>query len=220
MLAFQSGWSPRKTSAVFWVTARVIYVLSLRAAVKLGWIQGLELTGLRGYQRRHAGEENASLQSTERILIYPIATPSPQPPLRTPPHPKIFSAVETSTPRNQHHPHDRGHTLTIRANIIRLDMHALDLPSLNHKRIPLAAVRAQERRRRELDVQRARERPAGVAQEPHAAGLAGIQGLAPGCGAARGLAGAGEMGQGTYTKGSLTETTKTLPALESFGWLM
>jgi hypothetical protein len=72
--------------------------------------------------------------------------------------------------------------LTISADVVRLDVHALDLAALDHQSVALAPVGAEERRRGELDVQRAREGAAGVSKEADAAALVGVERLAPGGG--------------------------------------
>lgn len=55
--------------------------------------------------------------------------------------------------------------LTIETSIIRLHMRRLDLSVLDHKRIPLAPVAAENRRAIEVQVQCGREVDGGVAEE-------------------------------------------------------
>lgn len=55
--------------------------------------------------------------------------------------------------------------LTTETSIIRLHMRLLDLSVLDHKRIPLAPVAAENRRAIELQVQRGGELHGGVAEE-------------------------------------------------------
>ena len=72
--------------------------------------------------------------------------------------------------------------LTISANVVWLDINALDLATLDDECVALAAVCAEEWRRGKLDVQGTGEGAAGVGQETDTATLFSVEGLAPGIG--------------------------------------
>lgn len=74
------------------------------------------------------------------------------------------------------------------ADIIGLDVHALNLASFDHESVALASVSAKERSSRELEVESAGEGTAGVSKEANTAALVGIERLAPGGGPGRMLA--------------------------------
>jgi hypothetical protein len=74
------------------------------------------------------------------------------------------------------------------ADVIRLDIHTLNLASLDHECITLASVSAKERGGRELEVESAGEVAAGVTKEADTTALLGIKRLAPGSGPGRMLA--------------------------------
>lgn len=72
--------------------------------------------------------------------------------------------------------------LTISTDVIRLDVDTLDLAALDHKSVTLATVGTEECSGRELNVQGTREGTTSISEEADAAGLVGIEGLAPGGG--------------------------------------
>lgn len=76
--------------------------------------------------------------------------------------------------------------LTIGTNVIRLNVDALDLATLDHNSVTLATVGTEEGGSRELNVQGTGEGTAGVGQEADTAALLSIKRLAPGGGAGSG----------------------------------
>ena len=112
------------------------------------------------------------------------------------------------------------------SNIVRLDVNLLHLAVLNHDGITLASVCAQEGCSWEFEVQGAGELSALVTKEADSAAFVFIKLLAPCVHTERFLVSTvvrisytmdGEKehhakARRTYTKASLTETTKTLPA--------
>lgn len=72
--------------------------------------------------------------------------------------------------------------LTISTDVIRLDVHALDLATLDDDSVALATVGTEEGGSRELNVQGTGEGTAGVGQEANTAALLRIERLAPGGG--------------------------------------
>jgi hypothetical protein len=65
------------------------------------------------------------------------------------------------------------------ADVIRLDVHALNLASFDHEGVTLASVSAKESSGRELQIESAGEGTAGVTEEADTATLVSIERLAP-----------------------------------------
>ena len=74
------------------------------------------------------------------------------------------------------------------ADIIGLDIHALNLASFDHESVTLASVSAKESSSRELEVESAGEGTAGVSKEANTAAIVGIERFTPGVGPGRMLA--------------------------------
>lgn len=68
------------------------------------------------------------------------------------------------------------------ADIIGLDVRALNLASFDHESVTLASVSAKESSSRELEVESAGEGTTGVSKETNTAALVGIERFTPGVG--------------------------------------
>ncbi len=100
-------------------------------------------------------------------------------------------------------------------NVIRLNGDLDDFPILGGDGVALAPVGAQHGGGGELEVPGAGEGAVGVAEEADPRGLFRVEGLAPGVHAvvvSSDLGPGGRRAREAYTKASLTEMTKTLPA--------
>lgn len=108
------------------------------------------------------------------------------------------------------------------SSVIWLDVDADELSVLGDSGESLASVGAEHWCSWEFEVEGADELAGGITEETNTGALVGIKGLAPRVHAGHCQRWTRDVivGGQTYTKASLTEMTKTLPASLSFAWEM